>query len=147
MKGQGAYSLAQEINEKLNEYPSVLSEGEKNEFYEKYFALIKKSAYLGYPEGQYDFAQQFENMSFLGIKNPKYDPKKCVFWYSKACKNDHAEACNNLANFYEKGEGCEKNLNFALELYKRSADLGSPNGKKNYKMMVRDLSKGGKYNR
>lgn len=144
MKGQKAYFLAQAINEKLYQGYSKL---EKKELYEKYFRLIRKSAYSGYVDGLYDFAQQYENMSFLGVENPLYNPKKCVFWYTKACDKGHAEACNNLATFYEKGEGCKQNLSFALALYKRSADLGSPNGKKNYKIMVRDLAKGGKYNK
>ena len=144
MKGQKAYFLAQAINEKLYQGYSEL---EKKELYEKYFQLIRKSAYSGHVEGLYDFAQQYENMSFLGIENPLYNPGKCVFWYTKACDRGHAEACNNLATFYEMGKGCKLNLNFALDLYKRSADLGSPNGKKNYKIMIRDLAKGGKYNK
>lgn len=147
MKGQKVYLQAQAINEKLyNEY-SHFSAIEKEKLYRTYFKLLKKAAYLGHIESQYDYAQQFENISFLGVENPIYNPQKCIFWYTKACNKGHAEACNNLAIFYEKGEGCEKDLNMALKLYKQSAVLGSPNGKKNHKIMIKDLTKGGKYNK
>jgi TPR repeat protein len=39
----------------------------------------------------------------------------------------------------------EENLNLALKFYKKSAELGSILGKKNYKLMLRDLSNGGRY--
>jgi TPR repeat protein len=145
MKGQKAYSSAIEIHKILYSRGGELNESEKTKLYNRYFALIKKAAYLGHSEGLFDLGQQYEDISFLGIPNPLYNPQKCVYWYSKACKNGHAEACNNLAHLYEKGEGCHQNLNLAFQLYQRSADLGSPNGKKNYKIMRRDLSKGGKY--
>jgi len=145
MKGNKAYAMAMEINNRINEYPNILTTTKKKELYKKYLLLIRKSAYYGNVEAQYDLAQQYDNISFLGAPNPKYNPKKCIYWYSKACKKKHAEACNNLAALYEIGEGCKRNLELALKLYKDSAELGSPNGKKNYKIMLRDMSKGGKY--
>ena len=145
MKGQKAYLKASLISGKLYQYPSTLSTSEKSDLYEEYFTLIKKAAYLGHVEGQYDLAQQYEDMSFLGIENPMYNPKKCVLWYTKACDNDHAEACNNLAAFYESGAGCKKDLATALKLYEKSSRLGSPNGRKNHKTMLRDMSPDGKY--
>ncbi|MEO6850774.1 MAG: tetratricopeptide repeat protein [Mucilaginibacter sp.] len=147
MKGQKTYLQAKAINEKLYNQYGHFSEIEKAELYRMYFNLLKKSAHLGHIESQYDYAQQFENISFLGVENPIYNPKKSIFWYTKACNSGHAEACNNLAHLYEKGEGCEKDLNISLKLYKQSAVLGSPNGEKNYKIMIQDLDKGGKYNK
>jgi TPR repeat protein len=147
MKGQKAYSSATLINMQLYHYSTNLTELDKKELYWKYFALIKRSAYSGYAEGQYDFAQQFENMSFLGIKNPLYNPKKCIFWYTKASEQGHPEAFNNLAHLYELGAGCQQNLDLALDLYKRAAELGSPSGKKNFRIMLKSLSPGGWYNK
>lgn len=148
MKGIKAYNLAMEVKRNMYESPPVLlSEKDKRDAYRKYFKLIKASAYAGYYLGQYEYGQQFENMNYLEFNNPFYDPKKCVYWYSKACENGHAEACNNLANFYEKGEGCERNFTIALSLYEKSAKLGSANGKKNHKEMIKDLSTGGKYHK
>jgi TPR repeat protein len=145
LTGQKAYLQATDINEKLYSECSHYSESRVNELYRLYFRLLKKAAYLGHTEGQYDYAQQFENMSFLGLKNPLYNSKKCIFWYTKACSKGHAEAFNSLAIFYEKGEGCKTDLKMALEFYRKSAEFGSPNGKRNYKIMIKDLAEGGKY--
>lgn len=141
MKGQKIYNLATLINEKLYEYPSDLNHEEKLKLYYEYFSLIRRSSYLGFIEAQYDYAQQYENISFLGVNNPLYDPKKCIYWYSKACDRGHSEACNNLAHIYHLGDKCEKNLELALKLYRKSAELGSDNGKRNYKMMLHKLAK------
>jgi TPR repeat protein len=145
MKGQKAYKLAKAIHEKM--YANSHSLDEQKKLYAQYFALIKKAAYQGNAEGQYDMGNQYEDVGYLGIPSPLHNPKKAIFWYSKAAKNGHAEAFNNLAHFYEIGSGCTQNLDMALKLYKESANLGSPNGEKNYKIMLRDMAVGGKYNR
>jgi TPR repeat protein len=147
MKGQRAYILAESAYEKLYKNLSISDSTKKKKLYDQYLKLLRTAAYCGYTDALYDMGQQYEDISHLGIPNPMYNPKKCVYWYTKACQKGDAEACNNLASFYEKGEGCIKDLNYALELYKQSSDLGSPNGKKNYKLMLHDLSKGGRYNK
>ena len=81
----------------------------------------------------------------MGIPNPMYNPSKSVYWYKKACSQNQPEACNNLGNLYEKGEGCEQNLEEALLLYKKSSDLGYDLGKKNYKLMLKQMAFGGIY--
>ena len=145
MKGRKGYELAILIHKKMYNLPSVLDKSEKRKLYNEYLALIRKSAYLGYKEALFDLGQQYEKISFLGVDNPMYSPKKCVYWYSKACDKGHAEACNNLAALYEEGIGCEMNLQKAVELYKLSADLGSINGRGNYRIMLKNISKGGIY--
>lgn len=145
MKGEKIYTLAMFIHEKMYEYPSKLNNEEKIALYQEYFKLIKKAAYLGYVEALYDMGQQYENINFLSVNNPKYSPKKCIYWYTKACYKNHPDACNNLASFYEEGNGCKKNLKLALDLYKKSAELGSINGKRNYKSILKDFADGGKY--
>lgn len=117
----------------------LLNKEEKYNLYDEYFKLIKKSAYSGYAEALYDLAQQYEDTHHLYDINPKYNPKKCIFWYKKACKKNHAEACNNLAHFYELGIGCKKNIKRALSLYKKSSDLGYNIGTKNYKLLIKQL--------
>jgi TPR repeat protein len=145
MKGQKAYKLAKAIHEMM--YTNSHSLDEQKKLHAQYFALIKKAAYQGNTESQYDMGNQYEDIGYLGIPNPLYNPKKAIFWHTKASKNGHAEAFNNLAHFYELGTGCTQNLDIALEFYKQSANLGSPNGKKNYKTMLRDMARGGKYNK
>jgi len=48
---------------------------EKHKLYWLAFDHLKKSAYSGNPEGQYDYAQQFDSISFLGVNNPLYNPR------------------------------------------------------------------------
>lgn len=139
MKGEKLYLKAKLLHKKMYKYPNYIEEKEREEMYAQYFNLLKKAAYFGIPEAQYDYGQQYESMNYLNIQNPKYNPKKCIYWYTKACMQNHAEACNNLASFYETGEGCEKDLKKALDLYKKSADLGYSIGRKNYKIMLRQM--------
>ncbi len=45
-------------------------------------------------------------------------------WYEKAASHDIPLAVRQLARMYFSGEGCETNLEKALELYNKAADLG-----------------------
>lgn len=137
MRGDKIYIKAKALHEKMYECPDQIKEEDRKDIYNEYFNLLKRAAYLGHADAQYDFGQQYETMNYLSIENPKYNPKKCIYWYTKASAQNHAAACNNLASFYESGEGCEKDLEKALALYKKSADLGDPLGVKNYKIMKR----------
>lgn len=111
----------------------------KKLIYKEYLYFLRKAAYSGNAEAQYDLAQQYETMNYLSIENPMYNPKKCIYWYTKSCMQDHAAACNNLASFFETGDGGEKDLNKALMLYKKSGDLGYGIGAKNYKIMKKQM--------
>ncbi|WP_442587792.1 tetratricopeptide repeat protein [Pedobacter sp. AW31-3R] len=139
--GQKIYKLACSIDEEIYKYPSDLNHEEKMQLYYRYLFLIKRAAYLEHTDAQYDYAQQFEDISFLGMNNPMYNPKKCIYWYAKACDKGHAEACNNLAYIYDSEGYGKKDVDLALKLYKKSADLGSDHGKNNYKSMRRSLTR------
>lgn len=142
MKGSKLLQEALKLLDKIIEYPNQLTSEEKHNVYRNYFELIRRSAYSGNPEGQFRYAQTFDSMSFLGINNPLFNVKKCVYWYSKASVAGFAEASNNLADFYERGVGVEKDLNISYILYKKAAELGSSIGKKNFKLFERDIKKG-----
>lgn len=139
MKGERIYLKAKAVHEKMYALSGQIKEEEKEIIYNEYFTLIKRAAYLGHADAQYDLGQQYETMNYLNIENPKYNPTKCIYWYTKACAQNHAAACNNLAAFYESGTGCEKDLQKALMLYKKSAELGDSLGKENYKIMKQQL--------
>ncbi|WP_293312119.1 tetratricopeptide repeat protein [Pedobacter sp. UBA5917] len=143
MKGNKLFLLAVSLGQKIYEYPTTLSDFDRKELYSRYFSLIKRSAYLGNPDAMYELGQQYENTSYLNNNNPK----KSFYWYSKACAGGHFEACNNLAFLYETGRGCAIDLDNALSLYRKSSQLGSISGKKNYKVMLKDMSNGGKYSK
>lgn len=119
---------------------------EKRQVYKEYISQIRILAYKNNHFAQYDLAQHYEDFSILGNPNPFYNKKKRIYWYTKSAKNGNASAYNNLADLYERGDGCEKNLELALEYYKKSMDLGDNLGKINYKKMKKDFKKGGIYN-
>lgn len=117
----------------------------KKQLYDIYFSLIKKSAYAGLPEAEFDYAQQFDTMTFIAVDNPFYNPKKCIYQYTKSAEGGYAEAYNNLADFYERGVGVRKDIRKSYELYRKGAELGSDNAKESLKIFNRDI-KNGKYN-
>lgn len=115
--------------------------------YERYCQIIRKCAYRGIPEAQYEYGQLFEKTSWESPINPRYNPKRSFYWYTKACKNNIGISCNNLAFMYETGLGCNVDINKALELYKKASILGNDSGKKNYKKLKKDMEKKDIYNK
>lgn len=57
-----------------------------------------------------------------------YDPKKEIYWLTKAAEAGDADAMCTLALNYKIGEGVEKDLEECRKLYTRAADLGNPKG-------------------
>lgn len=141
MKGRKYYLTAKDLHKKLYSLPIHAKETKRVKIYYRYFDFLRKAAYLGNTEAQYDLGQQYETMNSLNIRNLNYKPRKCIYWYRKACTQNHAEACNNLASFFETGEGCKMDLEKALSLYKKSAELGYSVGLKNYRIMKNQIAK------
>lgn len=141
MKGEAQYRKAISILEQLYSKNYIYERKifPKKDMYDLYIKHLRKAAYLKHPLAQYDLAQTYENINFWGI-NQHYSPKRCIFWYKKACINNLPSAFNNLAGFYEEGIGIKQDLHQALELYKKAGDLGDLNGKKNYKVLLKQLS-------
>ncbi|MGJ1507933.1 MULTISPECIES: hypothetical protein [Sphingobacterium] len=65
-----------------------------------------------------------------------------MYWYTKAANGGYAEAYNNLADFYERGEGIQQDLKMSYALYKRGAELGSIIAKANLKIFEREIKQG-----
>ncbi|WP_235988986.1 tetratricopeptide repeat protein [Aquibacillus kalidii] len=51
---------------------------------------------------------------------------KTYFYKKEAAEKGHADALNNYADMYLRGEYVEKNEERALELFKKAADKGVP---------------------
>lgn len=105
----------------------------------KYISFVRKSAYKGNIEAQFELGLNYEDQNYF-VPNPMYNKKKRFYWYVKASKGGHPEACNNLASLYEKGDGTKKNLKKALFFYKKAYELGCSYAKSNYKILLRRLS-------
>jgi len=82
--------------------------------------LLKKSAYAGYVEAQFELGQLYEDTGYLGHK-----PRWSNYWYRKAGNQGHGEACNCLGYNYEHGIGLKIDKKKAKNWYKKGAKLGS----------------------
>ncbi|MCA0364890.1 MAG: hypothetical protein LCH67_12670 [Bacteroidetes bacterium] len=122
----------------LYENYSKLTNNEVIEIYSSYLKNLRRLAYKNNANAQYDLAGHYENIGFWGIPNPYFNSKKRFYWYSRSASNNFPEALNNLAQLYEKGEPVAKSLEKALELYKKGAELGSENCKKNFKILKKN---------
>jgi len=71
-------------------HPSKMDVEEMKRKYNEYLKGIRKLAYKGYPEAQYDLAQHYEDIGIFGIPNPFENIVKKIYWYSKAASNKHA---------------------------------------------------------
>ncbi len=142
MKGIKNYYKAQQIHKILYDPSTVLSKKRRITLYNKYLNCIKVAAYQGHIEAMYDLAQCFEDIGYLSIQNPNYKPRKCIYWYQKACEQNHPASFNNLAHFYEIGEGVSTDIKKAISLYKKSAELGYKLGLTNYKIILKQIKNG-----
>lgn len=124
---------------------NLLSYENKLNIYNEYIYCIRKLAYIGNFEAQYDLAQHYEDSGFWGCPNPYFNNKKRFYWYLKSANNGNGEAFNNLADLFERGDGCIKDLDKSITFYKKAMELGSSLGKKNYKKMLKDFENGGIY--
>ncbi len=145
MKGEKAYKKARDFGIKMYREEMDASPKRKQRVYARYLLLLRKAAYMGNSNAMYELALEYEDGNFLSSDNPNYSTKKMFYWQSKACANNHGDACSGLAIMYENGIECEKDLHQALALNEKSAALGSDLGKKNLKTMKKQMSKGGKY--
>jgi TPR repeat protein len=125
---------------KDNLYKGKLNLIEKRKLYTDYIALIEQAANKESPEAQFELGQHFEDINYWGV-NSAHDPVKCVDWYTKACNNNHSEACNSLAHYYELGHGVKKDLDMALSLYNKAAVLGSELGSENHRLLSQELNR------
>jgi TPR repeat protein len=141
MSGEKIFQKAKVIIDRIYAEPE-LQGNDRKIAYEKYLKLIRKASYLGHSEAQWELGLYYDDMNCLYENNPNYNPKKCVYWFSKACDKNISDACNSLANLYEKGEGCEQSIKKSLELYKKAADLGNDLGKDNHKLLLKQIKQG-----
>lgn len=127
MKGERLYLKSQVL---LNKIYSATDNALKAQLYSEYFTLLRKSAYLGFPEAQFELGLQYEEVYIFG-NNINNSESKCMFWYDKACINGVSDACNNLAIMYESKGFIDK----AIASYKRAIDLGDKKALRNFKKM------------
>lgn len=140
MPGENNYIKAIEILNKLQENYKKLGRSKVLIQHAKYITLVRKAAYKGNVEAQFELGLNYEDQNYF-VPNPMYNKKNRFYWYVKAAKANHPEACNNLASLYEKGDGTKKDLKKALFFYKKAFELGCSYAKGNYKILLSQLEK------
>jgi serine/threonine protein kinase/TPR repeat protein len=81
---------------------------------------ILKGAQAGDPGGMRDLGVEY----YLA-----YDYKQAAIWYGKAADAGDADAVHNLGTLYENAQGVPRDLNRALDLYRKAAALGNVDSK------------------
>ncbi len=137
MKGSKVFSEAMGLNKML--YACQLGGPEIHELYVRFLSCLKKAAYAGHPEAQFEYGQQFEDTCFF-MPNPNYNPRKSFYWYTKAAENNIGGACNNLGYYYDNGIACTQDKALAMDLYKRAIELGCTWAKGNYRLVRKELN-------
>lgn len=66
------------------------------------------------------------------------DKSKAFEWYYRAYNNGNADAITRVADFLSEGIYCEKNIELAIELYKKGIDNGSAAAANNLGTIYRD---------
>lgn len=135
MKGDKHYQQGMLLLNSLHKKYKKMREEEISAQHSRYISLIRKAAYLGHVEAQYELALNYEDQNYFLI-NPIFNISKRAYWYNKACSASHPDACNNLASLYERGEGVKKNLKKAALLYRKAYKLGCAHAKENYRLLA-----------
>ncbi|MEX0995666.1 MAG: tetratricopeptide repeat protein [Flavobacteriaceae bacterium] len=88
---------------------------------DQYFKYMKMAAKQGYSDADYRLHEGYEHIK---------DYNNAVIWLKKAIANE-TEALNigqyrwELASYYEKGKGVDKDMKKAFELYQMGADISA----------------------
>lgn len=138
MKGEKDFIKAVQIVENLQKNYKKLGRPKVLIQHAKYLVLVRKAAYKGHVEAQFELGLNYEDQNYFD-PNPLYNQQRRFYWYLKAAKGGHAVACNNLASLYEKGEGTKKDLKKALFFYKKAFELGCTYAKQNYEILISQL--------
>lgn len=109
--------------------------GATNEVEEAEFTPDKVAGYLeralkGDPKAEYLVGKAY--LVGLGVEKK---PEQAFCWASRAAEHGDVDGVNLLGLCYEHGDGCVRNYSKAVELYKKSADLGSMKAKGNLGVM------------
>ncbi|MEO0585823.1 MAG: tetratricopeptide repeat protein [Bacteroidota bacterium] len=78
------------------------------------------------PKAQYEVGQGYDwGIMVDEVELVVQDKEKAYFWYRKSSENGNIEATVRLADYLSEGEGCEQDIDQAIELYQRVIAEGS----------------------
>ncbi|MEL6700024.1 MAG: tetratricopeptide repeat protein [Bacteroidota bacterium] len=78
------------------------------------------------PKAQYEVGQGYDwGIMVDEVELVVQDKEKAYFWYRKSSEHGNLEATVRLADYLSEGEGCELDIDQAIELYQRAIAEGS----------------------
>ena len=79
----------------------------------------------GNSEAQFKVADCYDSgLENEGVEIVKEDKEQAFKWFFKSHENGNIEGTIRIADFLSEGECCEKNIQLAIELYKKGIDKG-----------------------
>jgi len=102
---------------------SIIFDRAMQEFDKKCYS----EAYTLFQESAQEDPNAMVNLAIMHMKGQGCEKSNLVAkdWFTKAAEQNHLQALNSLALFYEKGMHGEVDSDKSLEYYKKAADLGS----------------------
>ena len=95
----------------------------------------------GNGEAQFEVANYYDSgLENEGIEIVKEDKAQAFKWFLKSQENGSIEATIRVADFLSEGEYCEKNIQLAIELYKKGIEKGYCYAAHNLATVYRDNS-------
>ncbi len=95
----------------------------------------KRAAQQGTPEAQFNYAQSiacpigpWERLTLDARAHREAELREAFGWFQKSAGQGYYDAMRQLARWYRKGIGCDKNLEEALTWAKRAYDLQDKRG-------------------
>lgn len=98
---------------------------------EKVFVLYARSAEMGHTVAQYNLAMMYSNGESVYV-----DYQQALYWFNKSAEKDFPPAQYRLGEMYyfEKG-GLPRDLEKAVALFRKAADLNDPDAQMNLAML------------
>ena len=128
-------------NSTVNEGLDAYSKGDVKRAYDIWSYHAKNYPWGG-SESEREHAQQAQTnlgaLYYLG-KGTYQSNFMAAYWHNESATFEHHAGQNNMGEMHEKGLGVFKDPYKALELYKKSAAQGDPNGIKNQKRLEAKL--------
>ncbi|PWN54193.1 HCP-like protein [Violaceomyces palustris] len=104
--------------------PSGKEDRAKEELIKEATGLLKKIADRGHPDAQYFLADCYANG--IGTQKGKQDFGSAYTYFVLAAKHGHPDAAYRAGTCYEKGWGCRRDVNKALQFYRKAASQNHP---------------------
>lgn len=103
------------------------------------WALLSQAANTGDNVAQFEVAYYHDyGLLIEGVEVVPENKLKAFEWYYRAFKNGNADAITRVADFLSEGIYCDKNIELAIEFYKKAIENGSGIAANNLATIYRD---------